>query len=455
MFRPPHRAAQVVPSSTRHHRARHETETPKLGFSRVDVSNRMRRIVEQLRPMRKETSEILTTLGSTWKTAPDIGQSRPITTSESIEPRLYGRDGIMKNIIHDITQGKYYGENLTVLPIVGLGGIGKTTLAQHIYHNQEVQKHFEVMIWKCVSLNFNVNKLMEDVENHVPKVQDEKNGTAEELIGQRIKSKRFLLVLDDMWEFSDEDEWKRLLLPFKKSQVKGNIIIVTTRSPKLGEMVKTTHHPIELEGIDREEFKRLFLAFVFGDEQPTLDHTVLLETGYKIMDKLKGSPLAAKTVGRLLRHDLDLDHWTRVLESKEWESQRGSNDIMPALKLSYDCLPFDLQQCFSYCALFPQDYKFDSKELILFWIGQDVLHSGDQNNLTVEDIGLRNIRDLVSHGFFKKDETEGRAGYTIHDLLHDLASKVTSHECLNVHLSSKTLGKIRPSIRHLSITLDI
>jgi hypothetical protein len=210
-----------------------------------------------------------------------------------------------------------------------------------------------------------------------------------------------------------------------------------------------------LEGIEREEFKRLFLAFVFGDEQPTLDHTVLLETGYKIMDKLKGSPLAAKTVGRLLRNNLDLGHWIRVLESKEWESQTGSNDIMPALKLSYDYLPFDLQQCFSYCALFPQDYKFDSKELILFWIGQDVLHSSDQNNLTVEDIGLRNIRDLVAHGFFKKDETMGRASYTIHDLLHDLALKVTSHECLNVHPSSKTLRKIQPSsICHLSITLD-
>jgi hypothetical protein len=192
-----------------------------------------------------------------------------------------------------------------------------------------------------------------------------------------------------------------------------------------------------LEGIEREEFKRLFLAFVFGDEQPTLDHTVLLETWYKIMDKLKGSPLAAKTVGRLLRNNLDLGHWIRVLESKEWESQRGSNDIMPALKLSYDYLPFDLQQCFSCCALFPQDYKFDTKELILFWIGQDVLDSSGQNNLTVEDIGLRNIRDLFAHGFFKKDDTEGRAGYTytIHDLLHDLSLKVTSHECLNVHPS--------------------
>jgi Leucine-rich repeat (LRR) protein len=73
----------------------------------------------------------------------------------------------------------------------------------------------------------------------------------------------------------------------------------------------------------------------------------------------------------------------------------------------------------------------------------------------VEDIGLRNIRDLVAHGFFKKDETEGRVGYTIHDLLHDLALNVTSHECLNVHPSSKTLRKIEPSsIRHLSITLD-
>ncbi|GJM99123.1 hypothetical protein PR202_ga16194 [Eleusine coracana subsp. coracana] len=155
-----------------------------------------------------------------------------------------------------------------------------------------------------------------------------------------------------MWSCSNEDEWERFLIPFKKGQTKGNVILVTTRIPQLAQMVKTTGQYIDLKGLDPENFTKLFFAWVFGDEQPQNHHSGLLDIGNQIKEKLKGSPLAAKTVGRLLRSYIDLGHWTRVLESKEWEFQNGENDIMPALKLSFDYLPFQLQQCFIYCGCF-------------------------------------------------------------------------------------------------------
>jgi hypothetical protein len=138
---------------------------PKLRFNRVDASTRMQNIIGQLRLVRENVSTIITTLGPNWSTIPNIAQSRPITISESTEPKLYGRDRTKSSIIHDITKGKHSDELLTVIPIVGTGGIGKTTLAQHIYHSEKVQEHFEVKVWKCVSLNFNANKLIEDIEN--------------------------------------------------------------------------------------------------------------------------------------------------------------------------------------------------------------------------------------------------------------------------------------------------
>ncbi|XP_048547382.1 putative disease resistance protein RGA3, partial [Triticum urartu] len=366
--------------------------------------------------------------------------------SVNFEPTLHFLSGFATAITHD----KYSDENLTVLPIVGSGGIGKTTLIQHIYNSQEVKTHFQIKIWICVSQNFIVNKLIEEIEKAIPSVEGEKKGSAEELIEQRLNSKRLLLILDDIWKCESED-WKRLLVPLTKGQGKGNVILVTTRFPAVAEMVKTTDNSIELEGLEHVEFRKFFRACIFGDEQSQKDHDGLLNIGDKIAEKLKGSPLAAKTVGRLLRNHLDVHHWTRVLESREWEMQTGEGDIMPALKLSYDYLPYHLRQCFSSCALFPEDYKFHSEELIHFWIGLDILHPGGRNK-TIEDVGLDNLNDLVNSGFFKKDETEGH--YIIHDLLHDLALKVASHEYLSLHHSNVRSIEIRPSIRHLSIAID-
>ncbi|CAL5092344.1 unnamed protein product [Urochloa decumbens] len=435
-----------------------DEEPPKLRYSRVEASKRMQQIVEQLQHVRANVSSTIATIGSNWSSVPNMAQSRPITTSESIEPKLYGRDLIMNNIIHDITKGKHSAELLTVIPIVGSGGIGKTTLAQHIYHNEQVQEHFNVKVWTCVSLNFSANKLIEEIGKYIPKVDSESStATAGELIGQRLKNKRFLLVLDDIWDCSSEDEWKRLLVPFRKTQVQGNIIIVTTRFPAQAQiMMQTIDHSISLQGLEHTEFKELFLAIVFGDDQSIInDYRFLLETGDKIVSRLKGSPLAAKTVGRLLKAQLDMVHWTRVLESKEWEQKHGKDDIMPALKLSYDYLPSQLQRCFYYCALFPQDYKFQQDELINFWIGLEILHSSHGENKRVEDIGLSHLIQLVNHGFFEKESLKDGSGcYIIHDLLHKLARNVSSHECLSIESSQVRSLQIPPSIRHLSISID-
>jgi hypothetical protein len=171
------------------------------------------------------------------------------------------------------------------------------------------------------------------------------------------------------------------------------------------------------------------------------------------MEKLKGSPLAAKTVVTLLRKELNLRHWIRVLESKGWERQSGASDIMPALKLSYDYLPFHQQQCFSYSALYPEDYKYTTTELINLWIGLDILQPGGSNQ-TLEERGLSNLNDLVIHGFFREEETNGHPCYVMHDLLHDLALQVTSHDCISLHSSYTGSVEIQPSIRHLSIIID-
>uniref|UniRef100_A0A8R7R634 Disease resistance RPP13-like protein 1 n=1 Tax=Triticum urartu TaxID=4572 RepID=A0A8R7R634_TRIUA len=125
---------------------------------------------------------------------------------------------------------------------------------------------------------------------------------------------------------------------------------------------------------------------------------------------------------------------------------------MPALKLSYDYLPFHLQQCFSSCALFPEDYKFDCEELIHFWIGLGILCPDNRIKRT-EDIGRNNLNYLVNYGFLKNERGDSGTHYVMHDLLHDLALKVSSQECLHIAFSSPRDVEIAPSVYHLSISV--
>ncbi|VAH39618.1 unnamed protein product [Triticum turgidum subsp. durum] len=428
-----------------------QEETPQLEFNRVDLSQRMKVIVEKLHLMCKDINGVLQ--GRDTRSLPNIAQNRPISIGQVDEPKLYGRDRVMDSIIHVITNGQYCDKDLTVLPVVGPGGIGKTTLIQHIYCDRLVQKHFRVMIWTCVSVNFNLDKVLEHIRTCTPEVRYERKGsTTEELIEERLRSKRFLLVLDDMWQVSNWDDWGRLLSTLSRPQVDGSMILVTTRFQPIAQKVKTTGHSIKLNGLETEDFRRLFFAFVFGDEGCPRDKDFLLEIGDKIMEKLKGSPLAAKTASRLLYKDLNLQNWNRVLRSKGWEKENADNDIMPTLKLSYDFLPVYLQQCFACSALFPEDYHFRSDELINLWIGLDILIPSGQNQ-TFEDIGLSNLNELVMHGFFKEEEIDDGPCYVMH-LMHDLALKVASHDYLSLRLGSVGSVEIQSTTRHLSISTD-
>ena len=352
----------------------------------------------------------------------------------------------MGKILHDITEGS--NKDLTVLPIVGLGGFGKTALAKHIYKN--VDKHFDVKIWICAVNYSSVSRLTKKIMESIPPVKNEESCSPEMLTEQRLKSKRFLLVLDDMWICDRKEEWDRLLRPLRKGK-EGNIILVTSRFPAIAETVKTTDHLIELKGLGYEASRSLFLACVYGDKQSANEHRGLAEIGNKIIEKLKGPPLAAKTVGKLLSNNLNVEHWTRVLDSKEWELLTGEDDIMPVLKLSYKYLPFHLQQCFSLCALFPKKYKFNGEELTRLWIGLGILQSSSKTK-SIEEIGMDNFNALISHGFFEKDETDGKSCYVIHDLQHDLALMVASNECLSIDPCNVKSVEIWPSVRHLSIT---
>lgn len=363
------------------HKSRNAGPADKLSFDRVAMSKKIKLVLEQILPLCDRVSELLK-INPPHTNNTAIGSlKRPLIGSTTTQDTLYGRRDLFEKTIKDIiTSAGNSCEKLSVLPLVGPGGIGKTTFSQHLYNDKRIEEHFSVRVWICVSTDFDVLKISQQILSCIEGSNNANQTTSlDQLqisISQNLKSKRFLIVFDDIWECTDQS-WENLLAPFMKGEAKGSMVLVTTRFPFIAKMVKSIN-PIPLEGLEPDEFFTFFEAFIFEGKEPEDYQHALTDVARNIATKLKGSPLAAKTVGRLLRKDLSREHWMGVLENNEWQNQKNDDDIMPSLRISYDYLPFHLKKCFPYFALFPEDYSFRNLEITHFWVAIGVIDKDEK-----------------------------------------------------------------------------
>ncbi|KAM3280130.1 hypothetical protein ACQJBY_047116 [Aegilops geniculata] len=336
--------------------------------------------------------------------------------------------------------------DLPVLPLVGIGGIGKTTLAQHICSHPIVKSHFKTIIWICVSDDFDVKRLTKEAIGSCPgKMATTDNlNSLQHVLSGILSNERFLIVLDDMWDDALKEHglrWKSFCAPFK-NVLQGSMMLVTTRSQKVADLVHTME-PITLEELKGDVFWDFFKVCVFGSGSFD-DHPELEPIGKDMLPKLKGSPLAAKTLGRMLQSDLHISHWNSILHSELWALDQEATEIVPALRLSYMYLPFHLKRCFSFCAVYPKDKEFEKDSLAEIWAAEGFVKR--QGVIPVQDIGCQYFNALLNLSFFQK--VQGK--YVIHDLLHDMAQKVSEDDCFIVKKRGDFI-RIPPNVRHLSV----
>ncbi|WVZ77573.1 hypothetical protein U9M48_025427 [Paspalum notatum var. saurae] len=382
-------------------------------------------------------------------TRTDLRETSPCYT----EPKVYGRDEQRDLIIRKLTSVECNRKNLSVLAIVGYGGVGKTTLAKLVFNNSIVSEHFDILFWVYVSVHFDEVKIMRELLDTLCGDKHENIKKSEELrlkdkLEYMLKSKRVLLVMDDVWEDKKKEKWDELLHPLLSNDASGNMVLVTTRNPSVASMVEASDC-IKLEGLNKDSFWCLFKECAFGDENYKGGRR-LEKIGQQIVEKLKGNPLAAKTLGKVLRRRLDVDYWRRILDTSEWMHKSDENDIMPALMISYKYLPVHLQRCFSYCAVFPKYHRYDKERLVHMWIAQDLIFSTDMH-IRPEDIGNDYFNDLVEKGFLEK-QTEFSSLLVMHDLIHDLAQKVSSDESFTIENNEP---RDAPQlVRHVSVITE-
>ncbi len=268
-----------------------------------------------------------------------------------------------------------------------------------------------------------------------------------------IKGKKFFLVLDDVWT-EDYEIWElfRLVL---QTGAQGSRILVTTRKRRVSEIMGSAYE-INLEALCDEDCWLIFSKIAFLEKH--LEHRKKLEDiGREIAKKCKGLPLAARTLGSLMRFKKSRERWNNVLDSSLWELEDVEKGLFAPLLLSYYELPFTMKRCFSYCAVFPKDYVIYTNDLVKLWMAQGYLHS--EENMDMEIIGEEYFDNLAMRSFFQdfeKDEDDDRIrSCKMHDIVHDFAKLLTKNECFTIEVDGvKELGieSFNKCTRHLSLT---
>lgn len=365
------------------------------------------------------------------------------------ECHVYGRDADKEEILKLLLSDDVWQNEIGVLPIVGMGGLGKTTLAQLVYDDCRVMEHFELRAWVTVSTQFDVFSIMKSILKKAgfPTASGiEEPSELQRQLKETLRGKRFFFVFDDVWDES-YGNWDFLIstLAFEKC---GSRIIVTTHSRYVASIVKTGDIIYELPLVSDLDCWKIFVFHAFNGSDPDAV-PCLQEIRKKILEKCRGLPLAVKAFAGLLRAERNPEKWECILRSHTWDwSKSQSSDLLPSLWLSYCSLPSCLKQCFAYCSILPKDYEFRKKELILLWMAQGFLQS-DEKEKTLEEVGEEYFNVLVSRSLFRRS-SHSKSMFAMHDLVHDLAVFVSGESHLRLNETDFTT-----KTRHLSHNMPV
>ncbi|PWA48969.1 NB-ARC domains-containing protein [Artemisia annua] len=415
------------------------------------LSTRMEGKLDSITTRLQQLIDEKNNLGLIVKDGGQESKNRNYQTSLINSKIIVGREDEKKELLSRLLSDEQCDENFDIVPIVGMGGMGKTTLARLLYDDQQVKDRFELKAWVCVSEDFdsfNISKVIfQSVAGENKEFAD--LNLLQAALKNQLTGKRFLLVLDDIWSEKLED-WETLAAPFFEV-AHGSKIIITTRKTEL--LRKLGHkQPYNLQKLSHDNAFSLFARHAGINDFES--YPMLRLYGEGIVKKCDGLPLALKALGSLLRTKIDEEDWKQLLDNEIWMLENGGG-IVPALRLSYHDLSARLKQLFAYCCLIPKDYVFKKDDLILLWMAEGFLHNSTTEKL-MERLGEECFQELLSRSFFQHVPHE-ESLFVMHDLMNDLATSVAGEFFVRLDLDVKkdVRKKDFKKFRHMSFVSEI
>ncbi|KAI5342015.1 hypothetical protein L3X38_009890 [Prunus dulcis] len=395
------------------------------GVFNYKMNSEIQKITERLQEISHRKDQLSLNIITGMTSSTKARQNLPPSSSQPDGP-VIGRDEDKRQVVEFLSKQERGAVNFDVVAIVGMAGVGKTTLAAQVFNEIDATQQFEPAAWVCVSDDFNLErvtkKIFESVTSrHCP---TEDFNQVQQYLHKELAGKKFFIVLDDVWGTCSYGLWMKLQSPFRDGAA-GSKIIVTTRDAEVSKMMGagTLVHNLEPMSNDVcfEVFEQHAFRNVNRDRPPNFES--LKE---KIVARCSGLPLAARTLGGLLLRK-EMNEWEEILNNKLW-SLSNECDILPVLRLSYHYLPSHLKRCFAYCSILPNDYQFSEQQLILLWMAEGLIQPQPEHNKQMEDLGTDYFQELLSRSLFQKS-SKNNSKYVMHDLIVGLAQWAAGDIC--------------------------
>nr|XP_027119972.1 putative late blight resistance protein homolog R1A-4 isoform X2 [Coffea arabica] len=322
--------------------------------------------------------------------------------------------------INKLTKGT--SKALDIVSIVGMPGLGKTTLAIKVYNSKSVMDHFHQRAWCTVSQAYEKRRLLIEILNGVHGLTDEihrmTDDTLEEKLKQALLRNKYLIVMDDVW---DARAWNDLKDAFPNDG-KGSRILLTSRHRGVALELKPDSEPHSLRPFSEEESWKLLEKKVFKGESCPKE---LLEVGKKIAHRCQGLPLALVAVAGILKAPVkNPSSWEKIADTLSSEvidnPEAREARCKEVLEVSYNHLPEHLKSCLCYLVVLSEERDILVRKLIRFWLAEGFIPRPEQKSF--EEVAEAFLMDLIDRSLviISKRRSNGKAkSCRLHDLILD------------------------------------